>query len=139
MTTRWRNLVLTAFVTCGAFLIPTGLRAQDDDAPKKKKAAPKEEKSASPIIRPQKKGTPPAPKPREEIAVQHGDPTNLDEAWRAIDKEVNFGNPEEARRLIALTLRRSDFTPEALLELRERYGSAMLVRIASMPELGDVG
>src|SRR6476659_4481014 len=122
MTTRWRNLVLTAFVTCGAFLIPTGLRAQDDDAPKKKKAAPKEEKTASPIIRPQKKGTSPAPKPREEIGVRRDDPTNLDEAWRAIDYQLSFGTTDEARRLMALMMQRPDFSPAALGDLREQYG-----------------
>jgi hypothetical protein len=137
MTTRWRNLTWTAFLACGAFIAPA--MAQDEDAPKKK-APPKEGKTASPLLRPQKKTpAPPEPGIKEEIAVQRGDPTNLDEAWRAIDREVNFGTPEESRRLIALMMRRPDFTPEALVELRERYGSSMLIRIASMPELGDLG
>jgi hypothetical protein len=136
MTTRTKSLVLMV----SAILAPASFAQDEEDPPKKKKAAPaKEEKAQSPIMRPQPKSDAPGQKPKEEVAQRPSDPTNLDEYWRAIDYELNFGTMDEARRLIALMQRRSDFTPEAVVELRERYGSSLLVNIAAAPELGDVG
>jgi len=134
-----RNLAWTALLACGAFMAPA--MAQDEDAPKKGKAA-KEEKAQSPVIRPKTKSEKAAPAktpPKEEVVVKTGDPQTLDEAWRAIDYEMNFGTVDEARRLIALTLRRPDFTPDNVAALREQYGSSVLIRIAAEPGLGTVG
>src|SRR4051812_15966058 len=114
MTMRWRIAAWAALLAGVTFGLPAA--AQDDEpAPKKGKA--KEEKIVKPVPRSQKKDAPPAKAaPKVEVATRHGDPQNLDEAWRAIDYELNYGTVDEARRLIALAMARPDFTPDNLVD-----------------------
>jgi hypothetical protein len=140
MILRWRNPMWTAAALCMALVAPSTNFAQDEDDAPKKKTTPKKEKADGPMIRPPKKtDEAPAPQPPAEVVTRTSDPTTIDEYWRTVDYELNFGKMDEARRLLALMLRRDDFTPDAAIALRDRYGSGLLIRVASAPELGDLG
>lgn len=93
-------------------------------------AAPASSDPAAKVVIPSR------PSPIEEML---GPPSTTEEIWRVLDRDLEFGLVPDARRHLTQLLAQPDLKPDVVLELRERYGSALLIKLLSIPELRSDG
>lgn len=115
-------------------------REEPGDAPAPKVAEPAPSKDAEPPAEAPAappSGTLPPSRP-SAIEEMYGPPQTLEDFWQVIDRDLRFGLIDDAVRHATLLMQRQDLTPERVLELRERFGSSLLVRLQTHPELRKI-
>jgi CheY-like chemotaxis protein len=75
--------------------------------------------------------------PRSGPSIDHliEPPRNPEDYWIRIDRALRYGQLDEAKRHLSELMDRDDLTDEKILELREKHGSSMLLRLELAPEL----
>ena len=64
-------------------------------------------------------------------------PTNTDGYWLALRRAVDYGEIERAKQRLGELLDRPDLDPLKVLKLREKYGSALLIKLQANPQLRE--
>lgn len=105
--------------------------AGDEEEPKTadEKAAKKEAAGKS-KVRP--------PSLPSEIEALLTEPTTTEEMWQVLDRDLAYGLDKQAEQHLKQLLAQPDLK-EKILDLREKYGSAMLVRLQNHPDLRSAG
>lgn len=65
-------------------------------------------------------------------------PQTFEEHWVALQRDLDFGLWDRARTRLEAVLRHEHLNPENVLQMREKYGSAMLLKLQNRPETRDL-
>lgn len=76
---------------------------------------------------------PSRPEPIADLLIE---PNTFEDIWLVLERDLEFGNKGEARRHLDQLTKHPDFKPEKLLELRDKYGASLVIRLAAVPDLG---
>lgn len=66
-----------------------------------------------------------------------GRPAQTELLWRMVERDLEYGLIEDAQRHLALLLARPDLDEHKALELREKYGTGLFIRVQRHPELAE--
>lgn len=78
------------------------------------------------------------PRPLTDVESLLGRTPDADILWRRAERDLAYGLVEEAQRDIEKLLAMPDLDDKKLLELREKYGSSLLIRVQKHPELAKL-
>jgi HEAT repeat protein len=66
-----------------------------------------------------------------------GRPAETELLWRMVERDLEYGLLEDAQRHLGLLLARPDLDERKALELREKYGTGLFIRLQRHPELAE--
>lgn len=130
--------------------------ATDQPAPPAKKAAKGTKPAGKGASRPARIPPPPpepglpaekaAPRPANELPPGKPSPIEAmleapktpEEFWQVLDRDLRYGRVDDAKRTANEMMKLKELTPEKILELRERFGSGLLVRLQIDPTLATI-
>lgn len=64
-------------------------------------------------------------------------PQTFEDFWRALDRDLKFGRWDRAKAHLQALLQHPDITPELVMSMREKYGSAMLLKLQNSEQTRD--
>jgi hypothetical protein len=80
---------------------------------------------------------PQSTRPLTEVERLLGRPASIDMLWRVLERDLVYGQFEEAERHLDELLANKDLSAKTLLEIREKYGPGVLMRLQRVPALAD--
>jgi hypothetical protein len=77
------------------------------------------------------------PRPLTSIEKLLGRPPSIELLWQVIDRDLAYGRLDEAAKHLRELLEREDLSGEVLLDLREKFGANLIIRLSRHPELAE--
>jgi CheY-like chemotaxis protein len=80
---------------------------------------------------------PAANRPLSDIEKLLGRPPSIELLWQVIERDLAYGVVDEAAKHLQDLLGREDLSGEKLLDLREKFGAGLIIKLQRHPELAE--